>query len=211
MSLGFRRTLFTLPNFSAFSPSTRLEPERYHERKILPYNRKQLYDVVADVDSYPQFVPFCTSSRILTPGFDKYHKEKTVIDAELTVGFLSLQESYVSTVTCSPYESVEVRVSISPIYILTLCIKAVSSSSALFRTLSTSWRFYPEPPSPKNESVDYDRDGLLTLVTLDLVYAFSNPLHASVSSSFFSQVSKLMVQAFEKRCSEVYRSGSGDV
>lgn len=199
MSLGLRRTLFTLPNFSAFSPSTRLEPERYHERKILPYNRKQLYNVVADVGSYPQFVPFCTSSRILTPGFDKYHKEKTVIDAELTVGFLSFQESYVSTVTCSPYESVE----------------AVSFSSALFRTLSTSWRFYPASseslpsPSLKNELIDYDRDK--TLVTLDLVYAFSNPLHASVTSSFFSQVSTLMVQAFEKRCSEVYRSGSGDV
>lgn len=140
-----------------------------------------------------------------------------MIDAELTVGFLALQESYVSTVTCSPYESVEVRVSISPVYILTWCIKAVSSSSALFHTLSTAWRFYPVSSesltslSPKNESIDSDRDGLSTLVTLDLVYAFSNPLHASVSSSFFSQVSKLMVEAFEKRCSEVYRSGSGDV
>ena len=136
-----------------------------------------------------------------------------MIDAELTVGFLSLQESYVSTVTCSPYESVEVRVLISPVYVLTSRIKAVSSSSALFRTLSTSWRFYPvsseslASPSLKNESIDRDK----TLVTLDLVYAFSNPLHASVTSSFFSQVSKLMVQAFEKRCSEVYRSGSGDV
>jgi len=30
------------------------------------------------------------------------------MDAELTVGFLSLKESYVSKVTCQPYQSVEV-------------------------------------------------------------------------------------------------------
>lgn len=35
------------------------------------------------------------------------------MDAELTVGFLSFQESYVSKVTCSPNESVEVRWSVS--------------------------------------------------------------------------------------------------
>ena len=39
-----------------------------------------------------------------------------------------------------------------------------------------------------------------TLLTLDLSYAFANPLHAAVSSTFFGQVSKLMVEAFEKRC-----------
>ena len=30
------------------------------------------------------------------------------MDVELTVGFMSLTESYVSKVTCRPYESVEV-------------------------------------------------------------------------------------------------------
>lgn len=36
-------------------------------------------------------------------------QEKTVVDAELAVGFLSFQESYVSTVTCIPFKSVHVR------------------------------------------------------------------------------------------------------
>ena len=46
-----------------------------------------------------------------------------------------------------------------------------------------------------------------TLLTLDLSYAFANPLHAAVSSTFFGQVSKLMVEAFEKRCLAVYGPG----
>lgn len=35
-------------------------------------------------------------------------QEKTVVDAELTVGFLNFRESYVSVVTCIPFKSVEV-------------------------------------------------------------------------------------------------------
>ncbi len=35
---------------------------------------------------------------------------KTVVDAELTVGFMNFKESYVSTVTCVPFVSVQVCV-----------------------------------------------------------------------------------------------------
>jgi coenzyme Q-binding protein COQ10 len=47
-----------------------------------------------------------------------------------------------------------------------------------------------------------------TLVTLDLAFAFSNPVHATISAVFFGQVSKLMVKAFEERCMEVYGPGN---
>lgn len=67
-----------------------------------------MYEIVADVSLYPKFVPFCTSSRILTPSPKDNGKGQQVLDAELTVGFLSFKESYVSTVTCTPYQSVEV-------------------------------------------------------------------------------------------------------
>ena len=35
-------------------------------------------------------------------------QEKTEVEAELTVGFLSFKESYVSRVTCVPFKSVQV-------------------------------------------------------------------------------------------------------
>ncbi len=46
-----------------------------------------------------------------------------------------------------------------------------------------------------------------TLVTLDLSFAFANPVHAAVSATFFGQVSKMMVQAFEERCLDIYGKG----
>lgn len=46
-----------------------------------------------------------------------------------------------------------------------------------------------------------------TLVTLDLSFAFANPVHAAVSATVFGQVSKMMVKAFEERCLEIYGEG----
>ena len=81
---------------------------------ICSYQPQQLYNVVADVASYPRFIPFCTGSRII----DKVrHGDSSTspisMNAELTVGFLSLKESYVSKVTCRPFLSVEVSVILS--------------------------------------------------------------------------------------------------
>ncbi|KAF8076345.1 dehydrase and lipid transport-domain-containing protein [Lyophyllum atratum] len=201
------RTLFSLPNFSDLAPwNTDSETQTYHERKILPYGQKELYEVVADVGSYHRFIPFCTGSRVVTPPPRRQpHDIGTIpapfdMEAELTVGFLSFQERYVSQVTCKPYESVQA---------------VASSSTPLFKSLTTTWRFQPastQSPHPSFQPLHPPPKADVrispTLVTLDLAYAFANPIHASVSSAFFGQVSKLMVKAFEERCMEVYGPGS---
>ncbi|KAF8998493.1 cyclase/dehydrase, partial [Cyathus striatus] len=186
---------------SPFEPQT----HRYQERKVLPYGAQELYKVVADVRSYPKFIPYCIGSRIITTP-EKISPQGTVVmDAELTVGFLSFKESYVSRVTCIPSESVEVCTCFLPIAV-------ASSSTPLFKTLSTIWRFQPIVTNGAilAELVDNRCSGThrsnSTVVTLDLEYAFTNPLHASISSSFFEQVSKLMVNAFEERCLQLYGS-----
>jgi len=76
---------------------------------VCRYNERELYAVVADVASYPKFIPFCTGSRIDPLALGRAMQGKTVVDAELTVGFLSFKESYVSSVTCIPFKSVQVR------------------------------------------------------------------------------------------------------
>lgn len=129
-----RRTLFTLPDLSSLSPFSESnknpDTQTYHERKIFPYvpetpssaeldqnitgsyKQSQLYDIVADVGSYPHFVPFCTGSQIISSSKERQPIESlranTIMEAELEVGFLTFKESYVSKVTCKPFESVEV-------------------------------------------------------------------------------------------------------
>lgn len=79
---------------------------------VRSYTQKQLYELVADASSYPRFLPFCTSARVLRkqpPNPPHDTNERLHMDVELTVGFMPFTETYVSKVTCRPYESVEVR------------------------------------------------------------------------------------------------------
>ncbi|KAI0371552.1 hypothetical protein BV20DRAFT_1043219 [Pilatotrama ljubarskyi] len=204
------RHIFTLPNLSSFSPFSSSDggdspPQTYHERKIFPYSRKQLYELVADATAYPHFLPFCTGARVVRKYPQHDHPGRTVADVELTVGFMSFEESYISKVTCRPYESVEA---------------VAASATPLFKSLNTVWRFQPAsaqsphpsarfpseapPQDPRNAA---QGDSRPTLVTLDLSFAFANPVHAAVSATFFGQVSKMMVKAFEERCAEMYGPG----
>lgn len=195
------------------------------------YTQKELYDLVADATSYPRFLPFCTNARILgkhqgrpdLPG-------RTTMDVELTVGFMSFQESYVSEVTCRPYESVEVC-SVPRHGVLRMLISRLqavaASATPLFKSLNTVWRFQPASAQSPHSTARFPSearqqdisnaaaavappqggDARPTLVTLDLSFAFANPVHAAVSATFFSKVSKMMVQAFEERCLEIYGPG----
>ncbi|KAI9432468.1 dehydrase and lipid transport-domain-containing protein [Lactarius indigo] len=212
-----RRHLFRLPDLSSFpSPfadSASVKPQTYHEHKVLPYTRRQLYAVVADVSSYASFLPFCTRSRILRPPTPLDHNTSPPnvqsgalqMEAELTVAFLAFTERYTSRVMCVPHESV----------------RAVAvSSTPLFKMLETTWRFQPVAstsqahtgldgassslPRPASASTN---DTGPTLLSLDLAFEFANPLHAAVSSAFFGKVSALMVKAFEERCVKVYGPG----
>ncbi|KAF7352818.1 hypothetical protein MVEN_01248700 [Mycena venus] len=184
-----RRHIFSLPDLSNILPGGTTELQTYREQKSLPYTRQQLYKVVSDVGSYQHFIPFCSASRVLSTTDET--QIPILMDAELTVQFLAFKESYVSRVTCVPLESVKAL---------------ASSSTPLFKELTTTWRFQSiseggvSPVIPLNTSTATPA----TLVKLDLAFAFASPIHAAVSSSFFGQVSKLMVDAFEGRCAEVY-------
>ncbi|KAM2273572.1 hypothetical protein ACFX1S_043491 [Malus domestica] len=67
----------------------------YEERRVLGYSPEQLYDVVAAVDLYHGFVPWCQRSAII-----KTYPDGS-FDAELEIGFKFLVESYVSHTTVS--------------------------------------------------------------------------------------------------------------
>jgi coenzyme Q-binding protein COQ10 len=75
---------------------------------------------VADVDSYRYFIPFCSGSTVLKasrsdwktrPGKDG--DPPVHLEAELKVGFLGMDEAYVSKVDCKPFESVQVNFSLT--------------------------------------------------------------------------------------------------
>jgi coenzyme Q-binding protein COQ10 len=91
------------------------------EKKRLPQSPQQLFDLVADVESYPKFLPWCVACRIK-------RREGNVIWADLIVGFKMLREKFTSKVTMDRPDRIHVEYLEGP-----------------FRYLNNHWTFTPLP------------------------------------------------------------------
>ncbi|MFD2263233.1 type II toxin-antitoxin system RatA family toxin [Lacibacterium aquatile] len=65
------------------------------ERRVLPHTPQQLYDLVADVEKYPEFLPWCVAARI------KLREERRLL-ADLVIGYKLVRERFTSEVKLSP-------------------------------------------------------------------------------------------------------------
>lgn len=91
----------------------------YHDRKQLPYTPEQLFALVADVEKYPEFLPWCCAARII-------ERDAGGFLAELSVNFKGFSERYTSRVTLSPPYGIE-----------------VAQVSGPFEYLENHWKFEP--------------------------------------------------------------------
>jgi len=72
----------------------------HNETRRMPYSAQQMYDLVADVGQYPQFLPWCAAARIrsVTPRDDGAE----VMEADLVISFKVFRERFGSRVTLWP-------------------------------------------------------------------------------------------------------------
>ncbi|HWT98213.1 MAG TPA: type II toxin-antitoxin system RatA family toxin [Terriglobales bacterium] len=63
----------------------------HSEERILPYRAEQIFDLVADVGRYPEFLPWCTGARI------RERRENDIV-ADLMIGFKMVRERFTSRV-----------------------------------------------------------------------------------------------------------------
>lgn len=71
----------------------------HSETRQLPYTAQQMYDLVADVASYPQFLPWCAAARIRS---ETPVENSVVLDADLVISFKVFRERFGSRVTLFP-------------------------------------------------------------------------------------------------------------
>ena len=93
---------------------------RHSERRHLAHPPQAIFDLVADVASYPAFLPWCTATRILE------HSDDRMI-AEMAVGYKGIREVYKS----------DVRLDRDALAI------EVTAIDGPFKTLANHWRFSP--------------------------------------------------------------------
>ena len=63
----------------------------HNETVISPFTAEQIYALVADVESYPKFIPWCVGARVV-------ERTGEFVIADLLVGFKGVSETYRSKV-----------------------------------------------------------------------------------------------------------------
>ena len=67
----------------------------------MPYSQNQLFELVSDVGSYPEFLPWCVGARV-------YNRQPQRFDADVIIGFRMFREKFTSRVTTLEPHTVDV-------------------------------------------------------------------------------------------------------
>jgi len=84
---------------------------------LVPYSAKALYEIVADVEAYPEFLPWCQSARLLS-------RTETELCGQITVSKAGVTRTFATCNRLHPYHRMEIRLKEGP-----------------FRKLEGAWEF----------------------------------------------------------------------
>ena len=73
---------------------------RFQSSRDVPFTPQQMFDLVADVQAYPQFLPLCEDLRIRRKVTSPEGLE--VLVADMSVGYKAVHETFTSRVTLDP-------------------------------------------------------------------------------------------------------------
>ena len=92
----------------------------HKEKRVIHHRPQDLYALVADVRSYPEFLPWCLASRIRQESTD-------ALTADLIIGFNMFRETFTSFVE---FDSNKLEIN-------------VRYAEGPFKHLTNNWRFLP--------------------------------------------------------------------
>jgi coenzyme Q-binding protein COQ10 len=107
-------------NYFRFKVLHDLHDETFFSYLNFRYSMEQMFSVVADVENYYKFVPFCKKSLV-------YNKKPGYLMADLVIGFPPLSEKYTSQVAMIEHS----------------LVRAECNDGRLFSYLLNNWKFSP--------------------------------------------------------------------
>ena len=91
------------------------------EQKPLPYAPEQMFNLVSDIEKYPEFLPWCVGTRIRS-------REGNVLIADMVIGYKMFRERFTSRVELTRPDRIDVSYSEGP-----------------FKYLNNHWIFIEQP------------------------------------------------------------------
>ena len=95
---------------------------QFETRRPVPHTPEQMFDLVADIERYPQFLPLCEA---LTVRSRKERDGKVLLVADMTIGYKAIRETFTTQVLLNRAT-------------LTIDVKYIDGP---FRYLDNRWRF----------------------------------------------------------------------
>jgi coenzyme Q-binding protein COQ10 len=102
---------------------------QFSTKRHVQHSASEMFDLVADVEHYPEFVPLCRSLRVRKRSTDS--KGRDVVIADMTVAYKLIYETFTSRVTLDR-PSLEIL---------------VEYLEGPFRKMNNRWRFHPAGPN----------------------------------------------------------------
>lgn len=145
---------------------------KFETTRIVRYSPRQMFDLVADVERYPEFLPLCEALGVRSR---KQRDTKTLLIADMTVGYKAIRETFASQVLLQPDD-------------LVIDVKYLDGP---FRYLDNRWRFEP-----------HGADGCAVKFFID--YEFKSRMLGMVMGGMFDRAFRMFAEAFEKRADTIY-------
>ena len=152
-------------------------PSFRSERRVR-HRSEQMFDLVADVERYPEFVPLCTSLRVRSRRSDTQGRETLV--ADMSVGYKMIREKFTSRVVL---DKPRLRV-------------VVEYIDGPFSHMENIWTFRDFPEQE------------VSLVTFFIDYEFRSRMLGALMGSMFDAAFRKFSKAFEERADVVYARSS---
>jgi coenzyme Q-binding protein COQ10 len=74
---------------------------KHSETRHLKYSTDQMFSLVADIESYPIFIPWCRAVRVMKSTENKINGHKVLV-ANMAVSFKVFKESFTTKITLHP-------------------------------------------------------------------------------------------------------------
>ena len=149
----------------------------HKEIKLLPHSSSQLFDLVSDIEKYPEFLPWCLSVNRISSEKDS---DSEIIIADMEIGFQFFRETIRTRVILNRPDDNENGGSVEVEYI-----------NGPLKYLRNHWLI--KPVDMKSCELDFFVE-----------FEFKSILFQQLIGALFHQAVKKMVFAFEVRAKELY-------
>ncbi|WP_332066145.1 MULTISPECIES: type II toxin-antitoxin system RatA family toxin [unclassified Bartonella] len=145
----------------------------FSTHRQIAHSAHEMFDLVADIERYPEFLPMCEA---LTVRFRKKCEEKSLLLADMTVGYKVIRETFTTQVVLQPKENlIEVQYIDGP-----------------FKYLENRWMFH------------HTEDKNACDVEFFIDYEFKSKMLGLLMGSMFDIAFRKFTDAFEMRAHQIY-------